>query len=89
MFQATEMLGLYQAELARILGMQCSDIGRLSGGKQLPGEATEFWKQAVLFVRLHELLYDKFNGDEVAVYHWLRAENPALQGVPLYLFGRP
>ena len=83
--QVTDMLGMYQAELARILHVNCSDIGHLANGKQFLELESESWKQAVLFVRLYHLIYDRFNGDEVAIYHWLRAKNQDINGIPLYL----
>lgn len=33
--QASDMLALYHAELARILHLHCSDIGNLASGKEL------------------------------------------------------
>jgi hypothetical protein len=83
--QVSEMLGLYQAELARILRITCSDIGELANKKKLLIPDTESWEQAILFIRLYDALYDRFAGDEIAIYHWLRAENKNLNGKPLYL----
>jgi hypothetical protein len=79
------MLGLYQAELARILGITCSDIGELANAKRFLVPHSEPWRQAILFIRLYNLLYDSFCGDEIGIYHWLRAENNNLDGKPLYL----
>ncbi len=83
--QITEMLGLYQAELARILGIQCGDIGELSSGRQelRPGSAA--WVRAVRFARVYDALYEMMLGDGVSMVHWLRADNADLQGVPLLL----
>lgn len=83
--QIAEMLGLYRAELARILQLQCGDIGELAAVKHslLPG--TPAWRQGVLFIRFYQALYSALGGDEIAMYHWLRAENRQLQGVPLLL----
>lgn len=75
-------LGMYQAELARVLHLQCPDIGRLTTGKQqlVPGSLA--WRQAGRFIYFYQLLHDKLQGDEVSMYHWLRAENASLAGVP-------
>jgi hypothetical protein len=83
--QMTEYFEMYQAELARILQLQCSDIGALASRERYLMQDTPSWKLAVLFVRLYDMLYEKFNGNEAAICHWLRADNKDLKSVPLYL----
>lgn len=81
----THQLGLYHAELARVLHLRCADIGQLVSGKTLLQRETTAWRQACLWVEFYETLSGKLQGDEVAMYHWLRAENSLLGGVPLLL----
>ena len=76
---------MYQAELARILQLTCSEIGQLATGKQLLDPNSEAGKRAIRFVHLHNLLYERFHGDEAAICHWLRVANKDLNGTPLYL----
>ncbi len=83
--QVIELLGMYNAELARILGQQCSDIGELTSGKRCIKRDSEAWQQAVLFIETYHLLYDCFAGDSVAMYHWMRAHNKPLDGTPHFL----
>jgi transcriptional regulator with XRE-family HTH domain len=83
--QASQLLGMYQAELASILGITCSQIGELANAKRFLKPDTVAWQRAALFIRLYNLLYDRYGGDEVATYHWLRVENKVLKGTPLYL----
>jgi len=83
--QVTEMLGMYNAELARILGQQCGDIGKLTSGKSCLKQETQAWQQAVLFVETYNLLFDYFEGDGVSMYHWMRASNRHLDGTPHFL----
>ena len=83
--QITELLGMYNAELARILGQQCGDIGELTSGQRCLKQETEAWHQAVLFIETYHLLYDYFDGDGVAMYHWMRANNKHLDGTPHFL----
>ena len=83
--QITEMLSMYQAELARILHLQCSDIGRFANGQDTIKLDTVSWKRAILFVNFYEILYNRMEGDGIAMCHWLRAENRGLKGVPLLL----
>ncbi len=83
--QITQMLGMYQAELARVLGLQCRDIGDFaSANKVLPTGSPE-WEKARQFVTLYERLYQYCAGDAVAMYHWLRVTHPDLAGVPMLL----
>lgn len=81
----SHQLGMYHAELARVLHLQCPDIGRLTAGRALLEAGTTAWRQAEAFVYFHRLLHDKLAGDEVSMYHWLRAENAGLGGVPLLM----
>jgi hypothetical protein len=83
--QVTEMLGMYQAELARILQVTCSEIGGFASGIQFLNVNSEAAEQAIKFVRLYESLYEKFGADEVAICQWFRAQNQDLNGIPLYL----
>ena len=80
--QITTMLDRFQAELARVLEVNCGDIGQLSCGRRLLEPATRSWEQAQLFVRFYRGLYARMDGDGVAMRHWLRVENRALQGIP-------
>jgi hypothetical protein len=83
--QVTELLGMYQAELARILGGQCADIGRLVSGQQLILRNTEAWNRAKVFIEIYHALYNRFQGDSTAMYHWMRAYNHKLGGTPHFL----
>ena len=83
--QIGQLLGMYQAELARVLGLQCQDIGELAGGKRLLSADSGAARQGRLFVSLYEQLYQYCHAEPVAIYHWLRARHPHLGGVPLLL----
>ena len=80
--QIVDMLGLYQAELARILRLKCGDIGRLAAAQQSLEPATPAWEQAQLLVRCYRALYIAQNGDGVAMRHWLHIPDEKLGGVP-------
>ena len=80
--QITTMLDMFQAELARVLHVNCGDIGQLSCGRQVLATGTQSWDQAQLFVRFYQVLYQRMNGDGVAMRHWMRVESKALKGVP-------
>jgi hypothetical protein len=83
--QAAELLGLYRAELARMLPLQCGDIGRLSAARELLVQGSRSWQQAVLFIRFYRALFAVMEGDGAAMCHWLRAPDLELEGVPLLL----
>lgn len=83
--QIISLLGMYQAELARILGMQCSDIGEMASAKKVIQINSHAWHQASMFVRFYNRLYDRFDGDEAMMCHWLRRYEHNLSGSPFYL----
>ena len=49
--RVTTMLDMLQAELARVLQVNCGDIGLLSSGRRVIEAGTLSWTQARLFVR--------------------------------------
>lgn len=83
--QAAEMLGMYRAELARVLHVLCADIGEFAEIKKHLEPDTLSWRQAQLFIRLYQILYVQMQGNEAATHHWLRVDNKDLGGVPLLL----
>jgi len=83
--QITDMLGIYHAELARILGLQCSDIGDLYSAAKYLQKDTTSWQYAECLIKIYEILYDDFSGNEVMMHNWLRKDNKQLSGAPLYL----
>ena len=83
--QAAQMLGLYHAELARILKLQCADIGELANSQKLLEIDSIAWQQAEKFILIFESLYLKFQGNEALMCNWLRKQNSILNGIPLYL----
>jgi len=80
--QITTLLDMYQAELARILRLQCGDIGVLANGKTCLEPSAPAWHQAELFVRFYHALYEMMQGDGVAMRHWLRIDQKAVGGIP-------
>ena len=81
--QITAMLGMYQAELARILHLQCADIGQLANAKTVLEPGSVSHQQAMLFVRFYRLLSEYCNGNEVAMINWLRRDHPKFDKTPL------
>lgn len=83
--QITQLLGIYHAELARILCLNCADIGDIAEGRIFLARNTRQWTQAEKFVLFFELLYRQCEGDEIAMCHWLRRHHGQLRGAPLYV----
>jgi len=83
--QAAQMLGLYHAELARILKLQCADVGELANAQKFLEVDSIAWQQAEKFILIFESLYLKFQGNEALMCNWLRKQNSILNGIPLYL----
>ncbi|MDH3979160.1 MAG: hypothetical protein OEU91_01460 [Gammaproteobacteria bacterium] len=80
--QITTFLDLYHAELARILGVKCTDIGQLTSGRHCLEPGTPAWQQACLFVRFYQVLFARMAGNGVAMRHWLRVSSRELDGIP-------
>ena len=83
--QITQMLGIYHAELARILNLKCADVSELSNANAVILKYSESWVLAEKYIQLYERLYVHNNGDEALIHNWLRKKNKELQAVPLYL----
>ncbi len=83
--QASQILAMLNAELARVLKLQCADIVALGATQTTLQPQTMAWQQAQRFIQFYNLLCDKFSGDAVAMRHWLRTENKTLAAVPLLL----
>lgn len=81
--QAADMLGLYGAELARILNVLCSDISLMANGKKLLAAGSEAWGRGVCFLEFYERLAKSLDENEAAMCHWLRAEHKQLKRTPL------
>jgi len=80
--QIMDMLQLYQAEVARILGLQCADVAHLAQARTRLRPRTHAWRQACLLVRCYAALYARYNGDSVAMYHWLHRDLPGFGATP-------
>jgi len=83
--QITQMLGIYHAELARILHLQCADIGELSNANNVISKNSAPWFEAEKYIEIYENLYLSHDGNEALINNWLRKENKKLQAIPLYL----
>lgn len=83
--QVGELLGLYRAEVARVLGFRCQNITALFEGQLTLEPGTFAWEQGVLFVRFYQLLFDRMAGEGPRMVHWLRVENRALGNSPFLL----
>lgn len=83
--QISQMLGMYQAELARVLGIQCGDVGAFASARAQLQSGSPPWQRARQFVSLYERLFEYCDGDAVDIFHWLRVRQPGLPETPLLL----
>ena len=72
MLQAAQLLGLYRAEVARILGCLCGDVGELFDAQRILAPEKTEWNHALFLIQLYKRLSLKFDGNEVRMSHWLR-----------------
>ncbi len=80
--QAGFCLNMYNAELARILELKCDDIGLINSAQLLLEPGTKAYQNAVLFIKMYQALFDKFNGNAIAMYRWLHRKQKYLDNSP-------
>ncbi len=80
-----ELLGLLRAELARILHLQCEDIGAIAEGREQLDPDTPAGKQAQLLIILYNNLFEQESGDGARMCNWLRRVQPAWGKSAFYL----
>ena len=80
--QAGFCLNMYNAELARILELKCDDIGLINSAQLLLKPGTRSYQQAVLFIKMYQTLFDKFDGNAIAMYRWLHRKQKGLTKSP-------
>lgn len=79
---ATDTLGLYRAELARILGLNCADVSDSQNLELLFESNTAVRSRAELFIRFFLLLEMLFPDDTVLMVNWIRKDNVDLGTTP-------
>jgi hypothetical protein len=80
---ATDTLGLYRAELARILELNCADVSDSHKLELLIKSSLAVRSRAELFVRLFYLLETVFPDDMALIINWLHKDNNELGTTPL------
>jgi len=80
--QITSELGFFHAELARILGLKCPDIGQIACGKEFIQTGTQSWQQALLLIEFNHLLEQLMQGDSVKMYQWIRHHHKIFNATP-------
>jgi len=80
---AADSLGLYRAELARILGLMCGDVSGAGMLQTLSRADSEPRRRAERFVCIYRLLEQAFAHDDVAMVHWMRRSHASLGTTPL------
>lgn len=73
---------MYNAELARILELKCDDIGLINSAQLILQPGTRAYHQGILFITMYQALFDKFNGDAIAMYRWLHRKHKELDNSP-------
>ena len=79
---ATDTLGLYRAELARILGLQCQDVSNSMQLESILLSNDIVRNKAEKFLVLYRRLEGYCANDSVKMVHWLRVEHPLLGTTP-------
>ncbi|HFQ91665.1 MAG TPA: helix-turn-helix domain-containing protein, partial [Chromatiales bacterium] len=85
---AARIMGLRQAQLARILGVSEATVSRMKQGAWQPTEHSKTWELAALLVRLFRGLDALMASDDRALQSWLHSRNQALGDAPVNLLHR-
>ena len=84
---ASTLLHVSQAELARILGLSPASISRMASGRYFLDPDSKEWQLAALFIRLFRSLDSITGGNDALSRQWLRNHNTALAAAPHSLLG--
>ena len=79
---ASDSLGLYRAELARILGLTCAEVSDANTLASLLRRDHAVRERAQRFVCFYRLLEQRFAHDSVAMVHWFRKPHAVLDTTP-------
>jgi hypothetical protein len=79
---AADSLGLYRAELARILGRNCAEVSDVKTLQTLLRDDGDVRRQSENFVCFYRLLEQSLAHDSVAMVHWFRKQHAALGTTP-------
>ena len=81
--RAGDNLQLSSKALAAILGLSEATLSRMKAGDYHLRQNQKAYELAALFVRLYRSLDALVGGDDAVSAQWLRANNTALNGMPL------
>ncbi len=79
--RAAEQLGLNQAELAVVLGMNRSAVSRLNNTPRLDPDSKK-GELALMVVRCFRALFALMGGNSDHIRHWMRSPNTGTGGTP-------
>ncbi len=77
-----DTLQLYQAEVARILGLHCAQVAALVQGRARLNPETPAWIKARRLEQVYAELHQRCGGDSMAMYRWLHLELAPLGATP-------
>jgi uncharacterized protein (DUF2384 family) len=78
--RAADLLGLSQASLARVLGMDPSTLSRRLSGRRGLDERSREYEAALLWIRLFRDLHAVVGGQDTTARAWLASPNTAFTG---------
>lgn len=81
LFRAVDYLGVTQAELGQVIGLDRTSITRLKRKGHI-GADSKSGELASYLIRIFRDLYTLMGGDTQAMQHWLATPNRHLNGTP-------
>jgi len=81
--QAAQLLDLYNAEIASILGLKCADIVEMHNSERVIPPASQQGNKARSFITLFNMLDTNHHSNQDAMSNWLRHKQEGLHDTPL------
>lgn len=81
--QCAQRLGLYQAEMASILGVTCVEVGQMNRHQFMFAKGTKIEANAIAMIQMFNALFVFCKGSEVMMFNWIRRQQPPWPHTPL------
>jgi len=81
--QGAQLLNLYNAEIASILGLKCADIVEILNSERMIDPETSQGTKALAFIVLFNLLDEYHHSNQELMSNWLRRKQDGLLDTPL------
>ena len=83
--RAAQILGLKNAQLAKILGLSVPTVARMRKGGRMLVQGSKSYELALYLIKLFQNLETRFGNNEWVIQSWMMTPNSVLSGRPVDL----